>query len=204
MPCAPAIILKAGISSTRAISWACWCSPRSPAGSISETGRGRIRPARTPGRWFCNTETTHPSYCGACASTRAWMTTSFIPAPTPLPMNWIPAVRPPACGIWKKAAFWRTCTPITTSPTTAGPPRPDPKRTSRRIWKKHSSSRSATATCSPPSPLTPGRGGRSRPCATFGCRTRRGRNTQGALAGVCLTTLPTRTSAPATGSAITA
>ena len=203
MPCAPATIPRASILSTNVTGWGFWCSPRSQAGSTSETGHGKIRPARTSGKWFYNTGTTHPSYCGVCVSTRAWTMTNSTPAPTPSPMSWIPAVKPQACATWKKAVCWKMYTPTTISRITAGPPGPSPKKRLHRIWARPSSSRSATAICSPPSPSTPGHGGRSRPCATSGCRMRRGRNTQGALAGVCSTIPPTRTLAPAIGSAIT-
>ena len=45
----------------------------------------------------CRTAITPASSCGACTSTRAWMTMLSITAPTRSPTSWTPAVPPPAC-----------------------------------------------------------------------------------------------------------
>ena len=47
-----------------AMSWACWCSPRCPAGGTSATRAGRRRPCRTAAKWYASAATTPASFCG--------------------------------------------------------------------------------------------------------------------------------------------
>ena len=58
---------------------------------------GKTLPVQCYKRGSCRTAITPASSCGACASTRAWMTMLSITAPTRSPTSWTPAVPPPAC-----------------------------------------------------------------------------------------------------------
>ena len=62
--CAPAIPPRARRFWMPAMSWACWCSPRCPAGGTSATRAGRRRPCRTAAKWCASAATTPAFFCG--------------------------------------------------------------------------------------------------------------------------------------------
>ncbi len=83
--------------------WACLYLPNCPAGSTSVMRHGRTAPVPCCRRCCCKTAITPASYCGVCASMRAWTMTNSIRAPIKSPTHWTRAGRPLACGIWKKS-----------------------------------------------------------------------------------------------------
>lgn len=65
MQCAPATTPRVRLFWMPAMSWACWCSWRCPAGSTSGMKPGRPRHCRTAARWSASAAITPACSCGA-------------------------------------------------------------------------------------------------------------------------------------------